>query len=220
MEKNMPIKNFIFDFDGTLADSGETGVLATQSAFKQLGYSEPSKSLIEYYMGVPIEESFKKMNPDYTYTEREFQTLLSTFRKLYQSIEQENMTTFPNIPLVLSKLHQHQKKIFVVSSKHSTPLQRNLQQLNIDQYFDGVSGSDQVEHYKPAPDGILLIERQFNLISDDTIMIGDAIFDVQMGQAAHVKTAAVTWGAHDLKMLVGSKPDYIFEQVNDILSLQ
>ncbi|WP_252902762.1 HAD hydrolase-like protein [Paucilactobacillus hokkaidonensis] len=54
------MENYIFDFDGTLADSGQAAVLATQSAFKEFNLATPTTSQIEYYMGIPIEVSFKK----------------------------------------------------------------------------------------------------------------------------------------------------------------
>ena len=51
----------------------------------------------------------------------------------------------------------------MVSSKHSTALKRNLEFLEIASYFEGVIGSDQVKNYKPAPDGVLYIVKQYGL---------------------------------------------------------
>ena len=39
----MEMRAIIFDFDGTLADSGECGLLATQSAFKECNLAIPTK---------------------------------------------------------------------------------------------------------------------------------------------------------------------------------
>lgn len=50
--------NYIFDFDGTLADTKKCGEVATQSAFKACGLTEPSSKEITHYMGIPIEECF------------------------------------------------------------------------------------------------------------------------------------------------------------------
>lgn len=55
------MENYMFDFDGTLADSGETAVLATQATFKDFGLSLPSSDQIRGYMGIPIEKSFPLM---------------------------------------------------------------------------------------------------------------------------------------------------------------
>ncbi|MCX8743756.1 HAD hydrolase-like protein [Lactobacillus sp. B3795] len=211
--------NFIFDFDGTLANSGKTGELATKLAFKEFDLKEPSSDDINYYMGIPIEVSFKKMAPDKKFSDAEFENLLSIFRKCYKDLETSNLTLFDGIFDSLKELHRQKRKLFVVSSKHSTALTRNLESLNINQFFDGVIGSDQVEHFKPAPDGVLETLSKFNLSPDKSIMIGDAIFDLQMGKSAGVHTAGVIWGAHDVEALKQENPDYILKSPKELLEL-
>ncbi|KPN83345.1 Phosphoglycolate phosphatase [Apilactobacillus kunkeei] len=213
------MNNFIFDFDGTLANSGKTGELATKSAFHEFELQEPSSEEISYYMGIPIEVSFKKMAPGRNFSDDEFEKLLSIFRKHYKELEASNLVLFNGIFDCLKELHKRKHKLFVVSSKHSTALLRNLNSLKIDQFFDGVIGSDQVEHFKPAPDGVLKILNKFRLSPDNSIMIGDAIFDLQMGKSAGVNTAGVSWGAHDLEALKQEHPDYILNSPKELLDI-
>lgn len=214
------MENYIFDFDGTLADSGQAAVVATQAAFKEFKLTVPTTSLIEYYMGIPIEVSFKKMAPDHVFSNQAFADLLTIFRQQYQLAEQTSLTLFPEMKSVLQQLVYNQKRLFVVSSKHSTPLKRNLAQLHINEYFQAVVGSDQVTHFKPAPDGVLQVLNQYSLSGNDSIMIGDAIFDLQMGQAAHVHTCGVAWGAHSVQELNNQHPDYLLKSVPDLLTIR
>ncbi len=209
---------YIFDFDGTLANSGSTGILATQAAFQQFNLEIPSDERINYYTGIPIEESFKKMSVNHEFKANEFEELLASFRSYYKKYEQENLTLFPKIKEVLQTLDDLGKKLYVVSSKHSTALKRNLEFLNIDSYFEGVIGSDQVKKYKPAPDGVLYILDQYDLTAGHTVMIGDAIFDLQMGKAAGIQTCAVTWGAHSKKELAAQQPDFLVDHVEELLN--
>lgn len=212
------MKNYIFDFDGTLANSGKTAVYATQAAFEQFGLSIPDESLIEHYMGIPIEVSFKNM-ADRTLNELEFLDLLRKFRDFYKEYEIQYLTLFPNMMNTIIKLFNSGKDLFVVSSKHSTALLRNLKQLEIHQFFKDVSGSDQVVNFKPAPDGILNIIEKYSLDKEDTIMIGDAIFDIQMGKAAGINTCGVTWGAHNVDVLKNENPSYLINNVSELLEL-
>ncbi|WP_413627915.1 HAD family hydrolase [Fructilactobacillus vespulae] len=213
------MQNYIFDFDGTLADSGETGVVATQKAFADLGLPEPTAADISYYMGIPIEVSFKKMAPGHEFSDAEFEKLLQVFRKYYQELESKMLTLFPGIKEMLAELQTEQKGLYVVSSKHSKTLLRNLKSLGIDAYFTNILGADNVQNFKPAPDGVLQVLELDNLDPDQTVMIGDAIFDLQMGKAAGVHTAAVTWGAHDRDSLAKEQPDYLIEQPADLTKL-
>ncbi|WP_416829231.1 HAD family hydrolase [Ectobacillus polymachus] len=130
-------KNMIFDFDGTLADSKQCSVLATQQAFRKFGLAEPSVELIEHYMGIPIEVSFKEM-AETEFTDELFEELLVTFRQAYKEHENDTLAVFPYIPEVLNNLVQDGKQLFVVSSKKSDVLLRNLQTLKIDTYFKDI----------------------------------------------------------------------------------
>ena len=48
----MNFDNYIFDFDGTLANSKQCAIEATKEAFAQFGLSEPSDADIVHYMGI------------------------------------------------------------------------------------------------------------------------------------------------------------------------
>jgi phosphoglycolate phosphatase len=215
----MNIKNFIFDFDGTLADSKQCSVLATQQAFCKFGLKEPSERLIEYYMGVPIEVSFKEM-AEIELQDDSFEKLLKLFRQAYQELENETLFTFPNITEVLNRLLQKGKQLFVVSSKKSDVLFRNLKTLKIDTYFKDIIGSDKVLNYKPHPEGILKLIDLYKLIPEETVMIGDAIFDLQMAKAAGVHSCGVTWGSHGKEKLQQKKSTFLIDDVQQLAMLE
>lgn len=213
------MKNFIFDFDGTLADSGKTGVLATQTAFKKFCLDIPSEETINYFMGVPIEVSFKKMASKYVFEKQEFQELLTCFRDFYKQFEADNLKLFPDMREVLKSLKEKNKALFVVSSKHSTALLRNLSDFEVDKYFQDIVGSDQVTHFKPDPEGLLTLIDKFNLDVNNSVMIGDAIFDLQMGKSAGIKTCGVVWGAHNTETLRQENPNYLLHQPVELLNI-
>ncbi|WP_338086408.1 HAD-IA family hydrolase [Liquorilactobacillus mali] len=129
------------------------------------------------------------------------------------------MTLFNGILPTLQTLTQRSKSLYVVSSKNSVALLRNLENLKIKKYFTDVIGSDQVQHFKPAPDGVLSIINKYHLNSDDCIMIGDAIFDLRMGKSAGVHTCGVTWGAHDPYSLLKEKPDFLLSKAEELLTI-
>ena len=211
--------HYIFDFDGTLADSQQCSILATQAAFKASGYTIPPEEQITHFMGIPIEQSFQEMTTTALSSE-DLQALITSFRAYYKQFENESLTLFPNITDVLATLQKQQALCFVVSSKKTDVLKRNLQQLHIDMYFKDCIGSDQVQHYKPHPEGILLLLERYDLQPAECVMIGDAIFDIQMGKAANCRTCAVTWGSHTKATLQMEQPDFIVDQVKGLLHIK
>lgn len=212
------LQAIIFDFDGTLADSEKCSILATQNAFKKFDLTIPTTKQISYYMGIPIEKSFHEMASEPLSKER-FEQLLTAFRAEYKRLEPDTLRLFPHVSELLEKLQQREIPCFVLSSKHSNVLQRNLQTLEISHYITACIGSDLVQHYKPHPDGIFILRDTYQLSLENCLMVGDAIFDLQMGKVAGTKTCAVSWGSHSKEKLLTENPDYYLENMLDLLPI-
>lgn len=207
-------KNLIFDFDGTIADSKECSIVATQKSFKKRGLEEPTVNLIEYYMGIPIEKSFSLMS-SVDLDDHQLEALIKTFRQNYKEVESSYLKLYKHMTEQLQSLSKD-KQLFVVSSKKTDVLIRNLEILDIDHLFTEVIGSDKVNHYKPSPDGINYILNKYQLENEETIYIGDAIFDMQMANSAKVASCAVTWGTHSIEELKSENPTYIIHEVTEL----
>ena len=207
-------KNLIFDFDGTIADSKECSIVATQKSFKERGLEEPTVNLIEYYMGIPIEKSFSLMS-SVDLDDHQLEALIKTFRQNYKEVESSYLKLYKHMTEQLQSLSKD-KQLFVVSSKKTDVLIRNLKILDIDHLFTEVIGSDKVNHYKPSPDGINYILNKYQLENEETIYIGDAIFDMQMANSAKVASCAVTWGTHSIEELKSENPTYIIHEVTEL----
>ncbi|KRL93142.1 HAD family hydrolase [Levilactobacillus hammesii] len=210
--------NFFFDFDNTLADSSNVAVVATQQAYVAKGLVAPTREAIVGYMGVPIEVSFAQM-ATVPLSTPELEALFTEFRQQYQRAERTGITVFEGIPATITTLNARGKRLYVVSSKHSTPLQRNLDQVGLGQSFAAICGSDRVAHYKPAPDGILDLMARFDLDPQHSVMIGDAKYDIRMGHNAGVATAGAMWGAADPASVKAEKPTYLLDTPAALLEL-
>ena len=207
-------KNLIFDFDGTIADSKECSIVATQKSFKERGLEEPTVNLIEYYMGIPIEKSFSLMS-SVDLDDHQLEALIKTFRQNYKEVESSYLKLYKHMTEQLQSLSKD-KQLFVVSSKKTDVLIRNLEILDIDHLFTEVIGSDKVNHYKPSPDGINYILNKYQLENEETIYIGDAIFDMQIANSAKVASCAVTCGTHSIEELKSENPTYIIHEVTEL----
>lgn len=202
--------NYFFDFDKTLASSGDASVKATQQAFKDNGLTVPDTDAILDAMGIPAEVSFPQMAKEELSVEQA-KKVVDRFREVYSNYELASTKLYPGIREMLDTLTQRHKNLFIVSSKKTDAVDRNLNNLDIRHYFKDVVGCDQVDHYKPAPDGILLLLDKYQLQKDDSMMIGDARYDLQMGKAAGVHTCGVTWDAYDIDSLKREQPTYLID---------
>lgn len=153
----------------------------------------------------------KKLSSD------EVKKICEEFRTIYQLIEFNNTKLYPGIAELLTTLYKERKKLFVVSSKATGPLNRNLENLGILNYFTAIIGCDKVTHFKPEPEGINVLVEKYNLKLDESMMIGDARYDLQMGKNAKIKTCGAEWGAFNVDSLVKENPTYLAQQPLDIL---
>jgi len=97
------MRNFLFDFDSTLADTRNVAVASTQAAYKLQGLTVPSREAVVSYMGVPIEVSFAKM-ADRPMNENELQDLYTVFREQYHLAETNGITLFAGMGEALTGL--------------------------------------------------------------------------------------------------------------------
>jgi len=70
-----------------------------------------------------------------------------------------------------------------------------------------------------APDPVLLICEKENWLVDETLVVGDAVFDIEMGKNAEATTCAVTYGNQSRAELAATRPDAIIDSFPAILAI-
>ncbi|WP_340618755.1 HAD family hydrolase [Xenorhabdus entomophaga] len=210
-----------FDFDGTIADTREASIEATQTAFQHFGLTRPSSELILQYMGIPIEKSFDAMRgPSISGVNTE--EIISFFRHIYPSICDKTTYLYDGISELLSTLKSEHFYLAVVTSKKSTVLSTNLEKLGLNNIFDVIIGSDHVSHYKPHPEPLNMAIHKLNTLTQKEIfgvIVGDALSDIEMGKAANIDTCGVTWGAFKQDVLAKASPDSLVHSVSELRSV-
>ncbi|WP_295729091.1 HAD family hydrolase [uncultured Limosilactobacillus sp.] len=209
------MNNFMFDFDGTLADSGEVVSVATQKAFIKNNLPAPTKQQILDYMGLPIETFFPMLAPQTS--AKVLEQLYADFRFFCTQNEDQGTKFFDGVIPTLQKLHHTGKHLFILSSNSSETIYHHLKRFKIDQLFTEVVGSDMVKNFKPNPESVNRVVHDFNLNRDHSVMIGDARYDLQMGKNAAVKTCGATWGAFNVASLKQERPTYLIDRPQQLL---
>ncbi|MFT3933177.1 MAG: phosphonatase-like hydrolase [Chitinophagaceae bacterium] len=87
--------------------------------------------------------------------------------------------------------------------------------------FDGLVTANDVEKNRPNPDMILLAMKQFNITdAKEVAKVGDSIIDIEEGQNAGCSLSiGITTGAHTQQQLQTAKPDYIINNLIELLPL-
>jgi len=212
----MPIyRAILFDLDGVIIDSMPAMRDAFKLAYREVVDPNAGDEVLEplflhycYYLGYAFRDIMDALELPYS--------MYEPFVRHSAQFKDRVLINDGIIPL-LQDLHQNDIKITVATGKDGYRARDLLNALDIAQYIDIVTGSDEVQHAKPAPDMLLLQMQTLGVNADETIMVGDSHADVEAGKSAGVTTVGVSWGygsREDLAMA-----DFIIDHPSELLEL-
>jgi pyrophosphatase PpaX len=203
----------LFDLDGTLIDTNE---LIIQSFLHTLQHYYPDQYKREDvlpFMGPTLVETFGSMNPD------NIEEMIKTYRSFNISNHDLLVKEFEGVKETVIALKEKGYKIGIVTSKMSDVVMKGLKLTALDPYFEIIVALDHVEKAKPDPGPILMALEKLDSTPEETIMVGDNHHDIVGGQNAGVRTAAVAWSIKGRHYLATFNPDYMLENMTDLLSI-
>lgn len=207
-------KLIIFDFDGTLADS-TAGICATyRHTLNVLGIEGISDDTIISTIGLPLVDAFRVTVP-----EENLQEAVDIYHEAFPEIAFRTIHTFEGVKKMLKTLYDSGVKMAIATSRGNDSLFALTKSTGIDEFFALKCGWECAPRPKPAPDPVLHILNELSFTAEETIVIGDAVYDIQMGNSAGCQTCAVTWGAQSREKLLTSGPTFIVDKVEDIISI-
>lgn len=204
------IKEIIFDFDGTIADSFEI-ITSIFCKFKtELGLDEFGKKEIEIYRTKGVEEILKKSKVSML----EIGRVIAEMRKVANETMLE-AKPFLGMIQVLNKLKNKGLNLGIMSTNGDKTINKFLENNKIT-VFDyvvgkgGLLGKDKV---------IKSILKKRKLKLDEVLYIGDEVRDIRACKKLGIKIASVTWGFNDKSVLKENKPDYLIDKPKKILEI-
>lgn len=206
----------IFDFDGTIADTS-AGIIATvKETFRRLGLPAVQDEQIRPTIGLVLEQSLQRAGG---LTPEQNAEACRIYREIFPEYGAAASTLFPGVASTLGELHARGKRLAIATSRGKDSLKMIMEPYGIDKYFsEMVTASDGLKP-KPAPDLVLSILSRMDQPAEDTLVVGDTIFDIEMGAGAGCRTCGVTYGNQTEMQLKTASPDYIVGSFEEIAAL-
>ena len=104
----------------------------------------------------------------------------------------------------------------IATSRSHHSLEILSKQIGTAEFFAANYAADDVENHKPAPDLALLVLEKHGVKPQEAMVIGDTVFDLQMGKAAGCKVCGVTWGNQTRRQLESADPDFIIDDITQL----
>lgn len=205
---------FVFDLDGTLIDSKIDIVnsfnLAIRDILNPVKIKDPTS-----YIGYSVKEMVLNLYPNVS--QNDLEEIVRKFRFVYDNSSFPNTKLFSNSIEVLSKLKSNNKKIFLLTNKPSTATIPILKKLLIMDYFESIVTKDvNINKSKAELLKELVINHKLN--RNRILFVGDTEIDVLAAKENDVKVATIKNGYGDYSKIVELRPDYIIENIKDIIN--
>ena len=205
----------LFDLDGTLVDSLDLILASYRHTIEvHLGRTIPDEEWMRT-MGMPLRIQLKNFSD----SPEQRQAMFETYVKHNQENHDRLLRSFPGMPEAIAAIHDGGYRLGVVTSKIRDHAWRELRTFGMADHFEGMVSADDVEKPKPDPEPVRKALEALELTPEDTLFVGDSLFDLQAGRAAGVRTAAALWGPFDRGRLEEGQPDYWLPDIGAMLDL-
>lgn len=207
------LKTALFDLDGTLINTNE---LIINSFLHTLGKFYPNQYQREDvlpFMGPTLQETFSSIDPN------RVDEMIHEYRTFNIAQHDLLVTEFEGVFETIQTLQQSGYKLGIVTTKLHDVVEKGLKLSRLDRFFDVVVALDHVKNAKPDPEPIFKALDLLNSQPAEAIMVGDNYHDILAGKNAGTKTAGVAWSAKGRDYLARFEPDYMLENMADLLPI-
>ena len=197
----------LWDVDGTLTDTTSLIVDSLDYVYrKYYGKTLPSDE-IRGLIGTPLKAQIRVFGEPETFGVAA-DTVMFDFISFYEA--QKSRETIHES--VIQLLIEGKKRGFptaLITSKNREELANTLPRLGIDGCVDLSITADDIPNPKPAPDGILLALKTFEVPLQSApfaLYIGDTLHDMNAASSAGIRGVGVTWGAATRERMLSVAP--------------
>jgi phosphoglycolate phosphatase len=193
----------VFDWDGTLVDSIGSIVACMRAALEEAGVTPPPEAVIRGAVGLGLTEIFQRFYPSADAATRE--RIHVAYRDHWIATWHSRHDAFPAVPAVLSSLTDAGVLLAVATAKSRRGLVRDFERTGLDRWFLATRTVDECPA-KPSPVMLLELMDELGASPEETLMVGDSRWDLEMARNAGVDSVAVLGGAHPHEELLDCNP--------------
>ncbi len=212
----MMYKAVIFDFDGTICDTGEGIKKSAKYALDAYSIDAPEWEELSFFIGPPLFVTFQeKFNQSASRAEE----LVKKFRERYTNTGVFESCLYDGISNLLSNLKNDSIKLGIASSKPQEYIEKLLSKFNIIQYFDAICGVSFQADCESKQNIIARCCKELDVQPKQAVVAGDRFYDIDGAKANFIDSIGVLWGYGTKFEFIESGAKYIAGKVEDIESI-
>jgi phosphoglycolate phosphatase len=207
----------MFDMDGTLIDTQALICEHMATTFTEAGLVAPTPEEARRVIGLSLPVAMGRLvgSDDQGLIDRLVEDYRGHYRaSLVNGSDREGL--FPGARESLDELRAEPEYLLgIATGKGLSGVNRILDLHGLSGHFTTLQTPDH-NPSKPHPGMILRAMAETGAGTAETVMVGDTVFDIELGRAAGVATIGVTWGYHDPAELISAGADAMIDHFEDL----
>ncbi|KKB11211.1 hypothetical protein VE25_14070 [Devosia geojensis] len=207
----------MFDMDGTLIDTQALICEHAAATFIGAGLKAPTPEEVRRIIGLSLPVAIGRLlgSDDQRLIDRLVEDYRQRYRaSLVNGSDREGL--FPGARESLDELRAEPEYLLgIATGKGLSGVNRILDLHGLSGHFTTLQTPDH-NPSKPHPGMILRAMEETGAATAETVMVGDTVFDIELGRAAGVATIGVTWGYHDPAELITAGADAMIDRFEDL----
>lgn len=179
-----PFSAYLFDLDGTIADSMPLHLISWQQAVREHGGDFPEE-LFWAWGGIPLPRTVEMLNQRFGYHLSAPEVVHRKEQLYLQMLDQ--VRPIASVAAHISAQHGR-IPMAVVSGSPRLSIERTLKALHLENCFNVIVGAEDYTHGKPDPEPFLTAAHKLNVAPSECLVFEDADAGIQAAEAA-----GMTW---------------------------
>lgn len=213
----MPLRNVLFDLDGTLTEPALGITNCYRYALRSLGRPAPAQSDLLKFIGPPMRASFAGIlgTDDAELIER----AVALYREEFSRTGLYENEVYAGVREMLGELRDADLRLFVATSKMTEYSVRVLEHFDLAQFFVSVHGAARDGSLDDKAVLIARLLREEGLSPSESVMIGDREHDIIAARRNSMRAVGVTYGYGSRAELDAAGADFICASPSEVAAL-
>jgi phosphoglycolate phosphatase len=212
-------KAVLFDLDGTLLDTLEDLAEAVNRVLERRGFSPHPLEAYRYFVGDGSLLLVKRALPEDRRDDAEVASCLEAFLREYGKNWMVKTRPYDGVPLMLDALTERGLKMAILSNKKHQFTKQMVKVFFSKWTFLAVAGQREKVPTKPHPDAALEIVKQFGIMPEEFLYLGDSAVDMKTAVATGMFPVGALWGFRTREELLDGGARALVSQPMDLLEI-
>ena len=209
----------IFDCDGTLVDSQHVIVECMRTAFQACGLMPPLPDAVKRIVGLGLVEAIHRLYPEGD--AGRITDLVESYKECFIELRAKadlNEPLFANVLEILTYLMEQNYILGIATGKSRRGLLATLETHGLRKYFTTLQTIDDAPS-KPHPAMLEQAMAETGADKNETIFVGDTVFDIEMAINAGTGAFGVSWGYHETAELHAAGAHRVIDKMSELPTL-